>query len=85
MSNLLQPWICTYLIDVAETYGGNLTSVPLAEKNKKVQAIKVRAVFYLAALREYLRVEMESLCSSLRPTSPEMTAGFGQLYRTKAI
>lgn len=42
MSNLIQPWIRTYLTSVAETHGGDLLQVPLEPSNKRVQAIKVR-------------------------------------------
>ena len=41
MSNTIQPWICTYLIRIAEEYGGDLLTVPLVTKNKRVQAIQV--------------------------------------------
>ncbi|KAF7361993.1 hypothetical protein MVEN_00544500 [Mycena venus] len=37
MSGDLRPWIRDYLIRVAETYGGTLSSVPLEEKGKKAQ------------------------------------------------
>ncbi|KAJ7188340.1 hypothetical protein C8R46DRAFT_1183854 [Mycena filopes] len=37
MSENVRPWIKDYLIQVAETVGGNLTAVPLQEKGKKVQ------------------------------------------------
>ncbi|KAF7793943.1 hypothetical protein EIP86_005066 [Pleurotus ostreatoroseus] len=35
MSNTIQPWIKTYLVYLAETYGGNLMGMPQEPKNKK--------------------------------------------------
>ncbi|KAJ7462215.1 hypothetical protein B0H11DRAFT_100130 [Mycena galericulata] len=40
MSESVHPWIKKHLIQVAETYGGNLSSVPLEEKGKKVQIVE---------------------------------------------
>ncbi|TFY80981.1 hypothetical protein EWM64_g3035 [Hericium alpestre] len=41
MANTLKfPWIADYLIDVAQTYGGNFIGVPVHEKGKKVQLVK---------------------------------------------
>ena len=35
------PWIVDYLIDIAEQYGANLSSVPRKEKAMKAQLVKV--------------------------------------------
>ncbi|THU95359.1 hypothetical protein K435DRAFT_839514 [Dendrothele bispora CBS 962.96] len=40
MSQSLLPWISSYLIEVAETYGANLASIPLSPKKRKVQLIE---------------------------------------------
>ena len=42
MADSIRSWICTYLIDTGETYGGSLADVPVWEKKKKVQLIEVR-------------------------------------------
>lgn len=39
MAASLKPWIYSYLIDIAETYGADMTSVPEMNKKKKVQVI----------------------------------------------
>ncbi|KAF7376087.1 Proteophosphoglycan ppg4 [Mycena sanguinolenta] len=44
MSGDLRPWIRDYLINVAETYGGNLSSAPLEKKGKKAQIIEFLTV-----------------------------------------
>lgn len=36
-----EPWICGYLVETGEQYGGTLSSVPFREKKKKVQLIEV--------------------------------------------
>jgi hypothetical protein len=39
------PWIADYLINIAETYGTNLSSVPLHVKpGKKVQLLRVSLI-----------------------------------------
>lgn len=38
---LREPWICSYLVETGEQYGGILSSVPFREKKKKVQLIEV--------------------------------------------
>ncbi|OSD07099.1 hypothetical protein PYCCODRAFT_1474457 [Trametes coccinea BRFM310] len=41
MSEVIRsPWILDYLISVAETYGGDLSSVPRSEKRRKAQFVK---------------------------------------------
>jgi hypothetical protein len=51
MSGELHPWIRDSLIRVAETYGANLTAIPLAEKGKKVQILEVCAQSAFHALK----------------------------------
>lgn len=41
MTESISPWISDYLIGIAEEHGANLSSVPLALKNKKVQLVDV--------------------------------------------
>ena len=41
------PWILDYLMDIAETYGGDLASVPKSEKPYRAQIIKVRVKPFL--------------------------------------
>ncbi|KAJ6475301.1 hypothetical protein C8R47DRAFT_696760 [Mycena vitilis] len=40
MSETLRPWITDHLIRVAETYGANLTAVPVEAKGKRVQILE---------------------------------------------
>ena len=57
MSNTIQPWIKTYLVYLAETYGGNLMGMPQEPKNKKVQAIEA------CARLSYLRIDtLDIIC-----------------------
>lgn len=42
--SLTPPWLLPDLLDVAVTHGGNLVSVPLVTRKKKVQLVKVRAI-----------------------------------------
>lgn len=42
MADSFRSWICAYLIDIGETYGGNLSDAPYWEKKKKVQLVEVR-------------------------------------------
>lgn len=41
MSDTILPWICPYLIGVAQQYGAFPKDAPLTDKGKKVQVIKV--------------------------------------------
>jgi hypothetical protein len=41
MADSIRSWICAYLIDIGETYGGNLSDAPFWEKKKKVQIVEV--------------------------------------------
>lgn len=47
--SLPEPWICAYLIDTAETFGGSLSNVPYREKKRKVQLVDVRRLRNLMA------------------------------------
>ncbi|KAA1472563.1 hypothetical protein DENSPDRAFT_930372 [Dentipellis sp. KUC8613] len=41
MANTLKiPWIANYLVDLAETHGGNFSSMPMHERGKKVQIVQ---------------------------------------------
>ncbi|KIM83236.1 hypothetical protein PILCRDRAFT_819474 [Piloderma croceum F 1598] len=40
MADSFRSWICAYLIDIGETYGGNLSDAPYWEKKKKVQLVE---------------------------------------------
>ena len=59
MAQSLQPWICTYLINVAETYGGDLIQVPVEKGKKIVQVVQVRQLLWIV-----LRVAIDA--SALR-------------------
>ena len=41
MADTIHPWIFDYLVHNGETYGGNLSTIPIASKGKKVQLIEV--------------------------------------------
>ncbi|KAJ7733735.1 hypothetical protein DFH07DRAFT_967870 [Mycena maculata] len=41
MSESIRPWMKTHLVHVAETYGGDLSTVPLEDKSKKVQIVEL--------------------------------------------
>ena len=43
MADSIRSWICAYLIDIGETYGGNLSDALFWEKKKKVQIVEVRS------------------------------------------
>lgn len=43
--SLREPWICKYLIETGENYGGRLMDVPLRDKKRKVQLVEVRNVY----------------------------------------
>ena len=50
-ASIPDPWIVQYLIDVAEEYGANLSSVPRKEKAVKAQLVKVRSTFNAGVAR----------------------------------
>jgi hypothetical protein len=50
MAESIRSWLAAYLVGIGENFGGNLTSVPLHEKKKKVQLVEVRRTFVISGL-----------------------------------
>ena len=63
MAQSLQPWICTYLINVAETYGGDLIQVPVEKGKKIVQVVQVCQLLWIV-LRVAIDASTLRVCSS---------------------
>lgn len=40
MSDSLSPWLCEYIISIAETYGAQLANIPATNTKKKKVQIK---------------------------------------------
>jgi hypothetical protein len=41
MADSLTPWLFVYLLTAAETYGAQISNIPLHDKKKKVQITEV--------------------------------------------
>jgi hypothetical protein len=41
MAESIRPWIFEYLVGNGETFGGDLTAIPVFAKSKKVQLVEV--------------------------------------------
>jgi hypothetical protein len=46
MADSIQPWIASYLIDIAEKYGADMQSIPTCQKRKKVQLTEASKLTY---------------------------------------
>ena len=79
MSSQVQPWICSYLINIAETYGGDWLSLPHEAKNKKVQVIKVRVNCASPATRKVCAVLTRRYAAGRLPVPHHARARVGSM------
>ena len=51
MADSVHPWLVEYLVNIAEQFGGNLSSVPRHARKKKAQMVEVRRTFVISRSR----------------------------------